>query len=291
MICCSALSIGPAASLALSGGPELRVHSAFRSALNLEVEGCGRLVSLRGRSGGGLPHEVVLDRAEELRRRPIAAGTRVAVTEDAIRLPVGPTILLVDLRKAERLPRRALPAIVRLGAAHRACAAELAARQGGCELRIEALGRDSAPATVLAARLRGAARSLAAAARGPPLPLRQAVAALVGLGPGLTPAGDDFLCGFLAAARAADPALLSALHEAAEASLGRTGTLSAFLLRCAIEGFWPTALVDLAEGLAGEREPDALAALGALCRLGHSSGRDLATGLLFGLGCLVPCAW
>lgn len=287
MISCSALSIGPAAPLTLSG-PRLRVHSVFRSALNLELEGTGRLVSLRGRGGDGLPHEVVLDRAEELERCPIAAGAPVAVTEAAIQLPMGALTLVVDLRGAERLPRRALPSIVRLGAAHRACTEELAAMQRGCELRLEALQRAGAPATVLGARLRDAVLGLAAATRGPLLPLRQAVAALIGLGPGLTPAGDDFLSGFLAAARAGDPAPLTALHQAAEANLGRTGSISAFLLRCAIEGFWPAALVDLAEALAAENGPDALAALGALGRLGHSSGRDLATGFLFGLGRLVP---
>ena len=290
MISCSALSIGPAASLALSGAVALRVHSAFPSVLNLELEGSGRLVSLRAVRGGGLPHEVVLDRAEALEGWELSAGARAEVTEGAIRLPAPSGILVVDLRGAARLPRRTLPPIVHLGAAHRACTQDLAARQEGCELRIDALRRECGAATAMGERLRGAALDLAAAARGPLMPLRRAVAALVGLGPGLTPAGDDFLCGLLAAARAADPALITALGDAVEASLGRTTSIGAFLLRWAVEGFWPTALVDLAEGLAGEREAEALAGLAELCQLGHSSGCDLATGFLFGLGSLVPPA-
>ncbi len=287
MISCDALSMGPAAWSILSGGPRLRVQGRFASALNLEVEGSGRLVSLRSAGGCGLPHEVVLDRTGELRRWPVAVGARVRLTADALQLPVPSGVVIVDLRHASRLPRRELPAIVRLGAAHRACSGSLAARQGGCDLRLESLRGEAERATTMGERLRVAALGLAAAVRGPSAPLRRAVAALVGLGPGLTPAGDDLLCGFLAAARAADPSLLAVLHPATEASLPRTGDISAFLLRCALEGLWPAALVDLAEALAAERAPEALAALGELCRLGHSSGRDLATGFLFGLRCLL----
>ena len=284
MISCSARSIGPAASLALSGAARLRVHSVFRSALNLEAEGSGRLVSLRGPAGGGLPHEVVLERAEDFGRWRAATGACAWLGEGAIRLAAGRTAVVVELRHAERIPRRALPAIARPRAAG-ACAAALAELQEalGCELRIASLRREGRVITAMGARLRDAALAVGAAFQGPAAPLREAVAALVGLGPGLTPSGDDFLCGLLAAARASAPGLLPVLEVAAVASLGRTGSISAFLLRCAIEGFWPTPLVDLAEALAADREPEALGALRALCRLGHGSGPDLATGFLFGL--------
>jgi hypothetical protein len=285
MICCSARTIGPAAGLALSGASSLRVHSVFRSSLNLAVEGGERLVSLRGPDGGGLPHEVVLDRPEAFDEWPIAVGSCASVSGDAIRVPVDGGELLVDLRNAVRLPARALPSIPRPGAAHRACVERLSKlqRSAGCELRIEALGPGPAAITAVGVRLREAALALGEAVRDGAQP-RPAGAALIGLGPGLTPSGDDFLCGFLAAVLAAHPALLPALHQAAAASLGRTGGISAFLLRCAIEGFWPASLVDLADALAADQEPDALRALAELCQLGHSSGCDLATGFLYGLG-------
>jgi hypothetical protein len=105
----------------------------------------------------------------------------------------------------------------------------------------------------------------------------------MGLGVGLTPSGDDFLCGFMAAARACSPELIPVLAAATEAGLHRTSRISGSLIRCAARGFWPAPLVNLAEALAGDRVPDALVALGDLGRLGHSSGADLATGFLFGL--------
>ena len=109
------------------------------------------------------------------------------------------------------------------------------------------------------------------------------MAALVGLGHGLTPSGDDFLCGFLAAARGACPRLADALQDAAENNLDRTGVISASLVRCAIEGSADAA------GRAGEgpcpggRSGIAGGAGRELCTLGHSSGCDIATGFLFGL--------
>jgi Protein of unknown function (DUF2877) len=318
-----ARSIGPAASLALSAVANLRVHGVFPSALNLEILGTGRFVTLCAPSGGGHPHAVVLERPPDFGAWRLAAGVPARLFDGAIHFQLEPGSVGVDLKEARRPPRRRLPAISRLAGAHRTCQVRLAEIQKhlGCELRMDALRGTGRPPTVLGARLRDGALALGAAARGLARSpggdlaangrstradgkelalLRQAVAALVGLGPGLTPSGDDFLCGFMAAARASGPgpreALLetaagleggpgrvAALNAAAASNLGLTSSLSAFLVRCAIEDFWPTPLVDLAEALAGEREPEAQVALGELCWLGHSSGCDVATGFLFGL--------
>jgi hypothetical protein len=115
-----------------------------------------------------------------------------------------------------------------------------------------------------------------------------AVSSLVGAGQGLTPSGDDFLSGFMAALRTlGSPALASALGQAIETNLAATGEISASLLHCAVEGFWPEPLLDLADALAAENEPAALRALEGLLGLGHSSGADMASGFLFGLASLL----
>jgi hypothetical protein len=287
-----ALSVGPAAALALAGAPALRVHGVFPSTVNLEAVGTGRLVSLCGPSGGAYPHSIVLERPEDFRDWRLAGGRPVRLAEGAIHLPAERGTVVVEMGRAERPPARTLPSLPRLGAAHRACALRLAEIQehAACDLRIDGPWPAGEATAALGARLRGAAGDLGAAARAfaggggkEPASLRQAVSGLVGLGAGLTPAGDDFLCGFLAAARSGRPALADALGEAVKENLGRTGSVSAFLLRCAIEGFWPAPLVDLAEALALEREAASLSALGNLCSLGHSSGSDIATGWLSGL--------
>jgi len=99
---------------------------------------------------------------------------------------------------------------------------------------------------------------------------------LVGLGPGLTPAGDDVLAGTLAALH------LFGGPPLRVRAAGRTTTLSAALLACAARGEVLAQAATLLRALAGDGAP-ALAAL-TLTRVGHTSGRDLAAGLLLGAG-------
>lgn len=109
---------------------------------------------------------------------------------------------------------------------------------------------------------------------------------LVGLGAGLTPSGDDVLCGLLAGVHTLAPALgtvglqrrvertgSAVLIDAEE----RTTALSAALLDHAHRGELARPARGLLRALLG-RTPLA-AALAALLRVGHSSGRDLAAGL------------
>jgi len=100
---------------------------------------------------------------------------------------------------------------------------------------------------------------------------------LIGLGPGLTPSGDDFLCGSLAmldalAQRRLHAALAAAVAAAAPAL---TSPLSASLLRAAAAGHVGEHLHDaVAALLAGDVE----AAIAAARQIGHSSGWDMLAG-------------
>jgi len=100
------------------------------------------------------------------------------------------------------------------------------------------------------------------------------VAALVGRGDGLTPYGDDVLCGWLAAHRAAGLATPET-DQAVRALAHTTTLLSATLLDCAMHGevipefaAWVAAL--------GTDAEERLAA--TLARVGHTSGRGLLEG-------------
>ena len=100
------------------------------------------------------------------------------------------------------------------------------------------------------------------------------VAGLVGRGDGLTPYGDDLLCGWLATHRAAGVATPD-VDEAVKAHLSRTTLLSATLLDCAMHGevIPEFAAYVAALGTGTETElADALAAVG------HTSGRGLLEG-------------
>jgi hypothetical protein len=98
---------------------------------------------------------------------------------------------------------------------------------------------------------------------------------LVGRGGGLTPLGDDVLCGWLAAHRAAGVAT-PGVDDAVRRALPRTTTLSATLLECALAGEVADLVAAYLRNL-GSRH--AAAARTALAALGHSSGGGLAHGI------------
>ena len=98
---------------------------------------------------------------------------------------------------------------------------------------------------------------------------------LVGRGDGLTPYGDDVLCGWLALHRAVGLAT-PAVDDAVRRALPRTTTMSATLLECALAGEVADAVGAYLRALATPAEPAARAALEAV---GHSSGRGLAHGI------------
>jgi len=100
------------------------------------------------------------------------------------------------------------------------------------------------------------------------------VAALVGRGDGLTPYGDDVLCGWLAVHRAAGIATPE-VDAAVRAAADRTTLLSATLLDCAIRGEVIPEFAAWVAALGTEAEASRAATLG---RVGHTSGRGLLEG-------------
>ncbi len=98
--------------------------------------------------------------------------------------------------------------------------------------------------------------------------------ALVGRGDGLTPLGDDLVCGWLATHRAAGVATPAA-DRAVRQLAPRTTALSAALLDCALHG---EALPQLAAYLAARGSAAEPAAATALLAVGHTSGAGLLHG-------------
>jgi hypothetical protein len=112
----------------------------------------------------------------------------------------------------------------------------------------------------------------AAWGRGPLGP--DAVARLVGRGDGLTPLGDDALCGWLALHRSVGEATPS-VDAAVRALLPRTTLLSATLLDCALRG---EVLPEFAAYLTALGTPDEPARAASLAAIGHTSGAGLLHG-------------
>lgn len=121
--------------------------------------------------------------------------------------------------------------------------------------------------------------ALATIGRLEPLDSLTAVArALGGLGPGLTPAGDDALSGVLFAFRAMADASVEPALMAVAASV-RSGELSTAVLTAAASGSHVEPVHDLVMAAAADEKTAAAKAAVDLDRYGSSSGRDVAFGL------------
>lgn len=107
------------------------------------------------------------------------------------------------------------------------------------------------------------------------------VAALVGRGRGLTPSGDDALAGALLVAHALRAP--RAFADAVRARLGATTAVSAALLAAAADGFAARPVVALVDAAVVGHVEATARALPEVVAIGHTSGRDLLTGVLAAL--------
>jgi len=272
---------GVAASSALSdllSGPPrtARVRGISGPACYLDVD--GEIVVIEGSGGAGLPNAV---RVAHPARPPL----QLAVDDDVV---IGRGAVTVD--------RRELPvhrwwdphvriATFRLDAAAVAVAVATL-RSVATPADGELLGR---PATSdLARALHQRDRDL----------LTAAARALLGRGPGLTPAGDDVLAGVLATLRVLGPsrpdpvaAFVGAMADTVSAAVvdvarERTTALSAQLLAYADVGAVALPVGDVLRAVAGRGE--LVAAAVRLARVGHTSGSDLLIGIALAVDILLP---
>jgi hypothetical protein len=114
---------------------------------------------------------------------------------------------------------------------------------------------------------------------------QRAIAALCGLGPGLTPAGDDWLAGWLLALHLSeDPRSLADLEGMVLEAAVRTTTLSRAFLACAAAGEadeeWHGLLFGLAHGASEQTE----SAVSHIASHGATSGAAMLAGFLAGIG-------
>lgn len=111
------------------------------------------------------------------------------------------------------------------------------------------------------------------------------LSSLIGLGIGLTPSGDDFLCGVLAGLilrNGTDHPFSAALQEQITQKLPDTNDISRAFLHCALQGQFSEAICSL------RHASDAAQLSAAFSAIGHSSGMDTLCGILYALTLSLP---
>jgi hypothetical protein len=117
--------------------------------------------------------------------------------------------------------------------------------------------------------------------------IREGVSRLIGLGPGLTPSGDDVVTGFVLALLEGErlgllsPDRSSTLVDAIRSiSPGKTNTFSQSILELACRGLAGETLNQLIISLYGRETHRVEEDAEKLIRIGHSSGTDMILGVL-----------
>lgn len=126
----------------------------------------------------------------------------------------------------------------------------------------------------------------------------RALEGLLGLGPGATPSGDDFICGFFLAMNMCQSSSFgqnlqtyySAITKTLSALIRKpipiTTDISLQLLALASEGLFSQLLIAMAKGFSSSVSGSS--AWKALTTYGHSSGLDAGLGFLFAFSVLLP---
>jgi hypothetical protein len=159
-------------------------------------------------------------------------------------------------------------------------------RSGSRPLGLGALLMGATPSFPLDRAVRPVTEVAAACDHDDPAAASVAADPLLGLGPGLTPSGDDFVGGVLFARCVREPARAEwslAAARLVERARARTHPISVALLEDLATGDGYEPLHDLVDALAGGDEGSALRAVDRLGVLGHSSGWDMLTGFLVGV--------
>lgn len=273
--------------LRYANGDGGEIHSAYRRTINVRFPG-DRLVCLHGGQELVAPFGIALGRGfDSPAFERIPPGVRVMAAEGTLRIPV----LAVEITLAGVAAWEPKARPVGLGADAAARSAEVLTAillqhdnpdgLAGLVDRLDAtpLLRRAGPSSeqlMEALALRNSTCVLAAAE------------SLLGLGPGLTPSGDDFLAGFLGTALLASPSaawlLRSVGPEILDLAETRTTLLSRAFLTYALRGSLAPPVDALAAALLESTGRSAvLRAAQAACALGHTSGMDTVTGMVFAL--------
>ena len=115
----------------------------------------------------------------------------------------------------------------------------------------------------------------------------KATKSLLGLGPGLTPSGDDLLVGYMSGLQLMSVqsrrarAIHGVLKAAVIASLALTNEISQAHIRWACNGYYTAPLVQLLAGITAQKWEKVTIGMRGLLGRGASSGTDTAIGLLW----------
>ncbi len=270
------------------------IHSVFDSAANLRLVAEERLITVLISDHYELPQGIRIS-ARDLSLQSLTAGRRAASRGGILRFDSSP--LTIDLRGAPMWKCRLaeLNIDMRSASAKKAWSTAWSLLNKGQKLKntdilAEDLFQSNAGSQLSQSISRPVMQLVTSTEESNLQGSIHAAEKMIGLGPGVTPSGDDILIGFLAALwsmTGQNNAQLSFIHSFGDALMQiakQTSEISRTYLYHATRGQFSSSLSNLAEVIA--TGDDVEHATQEAMRVGHSSGMDSVTGLLIGL-----CVW
>jgi hypothetical protein len=267
--------LGPIAARTLARAGRGRVVAAFERSAYLDFG--GDLVCLGVPSIGNGALNAIVESIPDVQPMRLAAGVAAACDARVLRI----RDVVLDFATARVWRPLPLPSpldrasLARSVATVRHSMAQRAPAEG-----LAFLVTDANASAALAPIARPAADALRAwlSSGNEALAVPPALAALIGLGPGLTPSGDDVLAGALIALRAfGEPVMAGNLATWLRPRLDRTHPISAAHLVAACEGVASEALHACIHAMACNEDPRA--SIDRVAAIGHTSGWDVLVGV------------
>lgn len=255
------------------------VHSVFTRAINMEWADSGQLCTMKSRGLDNAPNSVIVDIEswEPMRIRP---GDTVTLDHDAIRAP-GFSVLLTDVPlwspSLTRLPLGRAP----IHELRDLIDAE--GVRGGIQSVADGTLLQRETSRMLAEATTGIVEALVS---GQTDLIEHHAHRLVGLGPGLTPAGDDFLAGLAVACALSDGP--GHTHKATFIRLslacsGRTNAISHATFVQAAHGRVEESITSLLLAMSRNDVTSMREYARRVIGIGTTSGTDILSGILAGL--------
>ena len=265
----------------------IRIQSIYRSVVNIST--ADGLLTIASPEGGGLPNGILADLGPDWRVIGLHSGMAVFLSDETIRVPDAGLEIQFDaaapwsprLRSSADAADSAAARWRRRSGATRAIAQGRASAAGFGALLREDLSDD--PVGILGVAHPILSELVVALEAGDRTRAAEVARRLVGLGPGLTPSGDDVLVGIEAALHALARPSAGFLALAMGGVEERTTALAATLLRHAGAGEFAERLHILLAALLGSDDEAIPATIDRALAWGATSGTDCLLGVLIGL--------
>ncbi|WP_059172634.1 DUF2877 domain-containing protein [Bacillus sp. FJAT-27445] len=260
------------------------VHSVFERTINLEDQENGELYTIGSRSLDNAPNTIIAD-IHGFRQFGIQPGMGVSTDGNAIHIE---KLLSISVENAafwiSRLPVYPKDTAILTGNVARLKSfIDTFGKAGGMKddpNNATLFGKEIS--RLLKERSKSLVMELSEGKIGPAI---ESARGIIGLGPGLTPSGDDFLTGMLAAFSIQD----SPAHtfsefgrQVVEIARPLTNVISWTALQKASQGLVRESTISLIQAVLYGNEDDLFKALNEVLKIGSTSGTDMALGLAAG---------